>query len=67
MNDFFLTQNEVAERLDVSVPTLITWRKKGKIAFYKIGGAIKFKQSDINKFLESGRVENERNTIQDSE
>ena len=66
MNDF-LTQNEAAEKLGITIQTLISWRKKGKIAFYKIGGAVKFKQSDINKFLENGRVENERNTLQDSQ
>jgi len=66
VNDF-LTQNEAAEKLGITIQTLISWRKKGKIAFYKIGGAVKFKQSDINKFLENGRVENERNTLQDSQ
>lgn len=65
--DDFLTQSEAAEKLGVTVQTLIKWRKHGKIAFYKVGGAIKYKRSDLVKFYTDGRVENERNTVQDSQ
>lgn len=43
-----LTQDELAEKLNLTVPTLIRWRAKGKIPFLNIGSAIRF---DLNKVL----------------
>lgn len=33
---------ELCKRLDISEPTLIRWRKKGKIPSFKIGSSIRY-------------------------
>lgn len=42
---------EAMARLDVTRPTLLKWRKKGKIPFLEIGSAIRFNWPDVVKAL----------------
>ncbi|MGV1001186.1 helix-turn-helix domain-containing protein [Empedobacter falsenii] len=44
-----LKQAEVAEMFDTTVQTIINWRKKGKIPFYKIGRNIIYSRSQLIK------------------
>jgi len=50
----FLTDKEVSEKLKISRRTLQDYRTQGKIAYVKLGGKILYKESDIDKMLESG-------------
>jgi len=44
---------ELMARLMISEPTLIRWRKKGKIPYYAIGSAIRY---DLQKVLNALEV-----------
>lgn len=48
----FLTNNDVANILHVSLRTLQDWRDTGKIAYIQISGKVLYKESDINRLLE---------------
>jgi len=53
----FLTDKEVSEKLKISRRTLQDYRTQGKIAYIQLGGKILYKESDIEKMLESGYQE----------
>ena len=46
-----LTRKEVAEKLKVSSPTLKRWRDTGILKGIKIGGSIRYYQSDVENLL----------------
>lgn len=48
----FLTSEEVCELLKLSSRTQQEYRSNGILAYYKIGGKILYKQSDIQAMLE---------------
>ena len=53
----FLTDKEVSEKLKISRRTLLDYRTQGRIAYIQLGGKILYKESDIEKMLESGYQE----------
>ena len=54
--DRLLDEKEVASILNINVATLRRWRWAGKgPRFLKIGGAVRYEQSDIVAFIEAGR------------
>jgi excisionase family DNA binding protein len=53
----FLTDEEVADRLNLSVQTLRNWRCIGKgLPYVKFGRSIRYKNGDIEAFSEANRV-----------
>ncbi len=50
--EVFLTGEEVCELLKPSTRTFQEYRSNGTLAYYKIGGKILYKQSDIQAMLE---------------
>jgi excisionase family DNA binding protein len=48
--------NSLAEYLDLKVPTIYAMTSKREIPFYKKGKKLYFKKSEIEKWLETGRV-----------
>lgn len=50
--EVYLTSEEVCKQLKVSSRTLQEYRSNGSLAFYKIGGKILYKQTDIQAMLE---------------
>lgn len=48
----YLSEKEVSEVLNVSRRTLHDYRNEGRISYYKLGGKILYKESDIQQFLE---------------
>lgn len=50
--EVFLTGEEVCELLKLSTRTLQEYRSNGTLPYYKIGGKILYKQSDIQAMLE---------------
>lgn len=48
----FLTVKEVAELFNVSVGTVNRLMNSRKIAFFHIGGLIRFSEEDVKQFLE---------------
>ena len=53
-----LRNDQAAEYIGVSGPTLITWRCTGKvnIPYLKIGGKVLYDTADLRAFLESSKV-----------
>ena len=50
--EVYLTGEEVCSQLRISTRTLQEYRNLGTLPFYKIGGKILYKQSDIQAMLE---------------
>ena len=50
--EVYLTGEEVCSQLRLSTRTLQEYRNAGILSFYKIGGKILYKQSDIQTMLE---------------
>ena len=50
--EVYLTGEEVCSQVRLSTRTLQEYRKLGTLPFYKIGGKILYKQSDIQIMLE---------------
>jgi len=47
----------LCEKLNLSLPTLVRWRQKGKIPFMNIGASIRY---DFNKVLQAIEVSKKR-------
>lgn len=52
----FLNNREVSKYLKVSIRTLQEWRNTGVIPYIQIKGKIIYRQSDIDRLLESNYV-----------
>lgn len=46
-----LSRKQVSEMLGISLPTLHTWTKDGVISAVRLGGAVKYRLSDIEMAL----------------
>ena len=50
VNEPFITEKELSEKIGVSKVSLHSWRSKGKIPYYKLGqGLIRYKLSEVMK------------------
>ncbi len=47
-----VNQKGLCERFDLSEPTVIRWRNKGKIPFMQVGSAIRYDLNAVAKALE---------------
>ena len=52
-----MTVREAANYLAISVSTLYGWAWQRKVPFVKVGRALRFDLSDLEKFVRSNRVE----------
>jgi len=50
-NSEFLTRQEVAKRLKISLPTLHDYSKRGIIPVFRIGNKVRYKLADIESSL----------------
>ena len=51
-----IPEAEAAEQFDVKKTTMARWRKKYKIAHYKLAGRVYYKAEDLEAFIEKLRV-----------
>ncbi|MDB5003902.1 MAG: Helix-turn-helix protein [Mucilaginibacter sp.] len=51
-NEQPVTAKVLSQFLSISQPTLIRWRKKGKIPYLKIGGRILYRKSEVMTAME---------------
>jgi hypothetical protein len=54
-----MTGEQVCEKLDITIQTLIKWRQKGKVPFLKIGSAVRY---DFNKVVSALEVDIKKGT-----
>ncbi len=47
ISEKFLTADELAEHLRVSVHTIRKWRSQEKIPYYKLGRSVRFRVSEV--------------------
>jgi excisionase family DNA binding protein len=47
----YLTRNETAKLLKISLPTLNTWTKTGKLLGYRIGSRVLYKKAELDQSL----------------
>ncbi|MBO8435576.1 MAG: helix-turn-helix domain-containing protein [Spirochaetes bacterium] len=51
MQNAMLNVKEISKELGVSIPTVRSWIKNGKIRYRKVGRFIRFTREDINDFI----------------
>lgn len=54
----YLTNNDVANMLHISLRTLQDWRDNGRIAYIQISGKVLYKESDVRRLLEDNYFSN---------
>ena len=50
---------DIADHLSVSADTVRNWIKSGKIPFYRAGKRYKFRISEVDEWLKSGKMNDE--------
>lgn len=57
MSDFerWVSLEDIATHLDICKDTIRAWIKKGTIPYHKIGRQYKFRVSEVDAWVESGR------------
>lgn len=56
MSEPLISAQELAQLLGVKLSTIYDWVHTRKISFYKVGRLVKFKRSEIDRWLESQKV-----------
>lgn len=51
---------DVAEHLSLSQDTVRTWIKEGKLPAYKAGKRYKFKISEVDEWVRTGRIKDKK-------
>ena len=51
-----LTSAEIAELLGFSAGTIVDWAERGTIPAFKIGGRLRFRESEVVDWMESRRL-----------
>jgi excisionase family DNA binding protein len=54
-----LTVKEVAEILKVSNQTVYNWTSKGELIPIKVGGAVRIKEQELNRFIDDNTIKSE--------
>lgn len=54
----YLTNNDVANMLHISLRTLQDWRDNRRIAYIQISGKVLYKESDVRRLLEDNYFSN---------
>lgn len=52
----YLTNNDVANMLHISLRTLQDWRDNGRITYIQISGKVLYKESDVRRLLEENYI-----------
>jgi excisionase family DNA binding protein len=55
LTERLLTAREVSDVLGFSPSTIVDWAEAGKMPAFKVGGRLRFKESEIEAWLESQR------------
>ncbi|MGI1678076.1 MAG: helix-turn-helix domain-containing protein [Cellvibrionaceae bacterium] len=61
MTDEILTLKEVADYLKLAEKTAYRLAAEGKLPGFKVGGSWRFKQSDIESWIEAKKTSNKNN------
>jgi excisionase family DNA binding protein len=56
MSDRLLTSAELADLLGFAAGTVVDWAEKGAIPAFKIGGRLRFRETEVLDWLERQRI-----------
>lgn len=56
MSERLLTARELGELLGFAAGTIVDWAERGKLPCFKIGGRLRFRESEVVEWLEARRV-----------
>jgi PTS system nitrogen regulatory IIA component len=56
VSDRLLTSAELAELLGFAAGTIVDWAERGTIPAFKLGGRLRFRESEVLDWLEAQRV-----------
>ena len=56
IRDKWVNLEDIAEYLSVTEDTARTWVREGKLPAYKVGRRYKFKLSEVDEWVRSGRI-----------
>ena len=56
LKDKWVNLEDIAEYLSVTEDTARTWVREGKLPAYKVGRRYKFKLSEVDEWVRSGKV-----------
>jgi excisionase family DNA binding protein len=57
VTEHLLTAGEVGQLLGFSAATIVDWAEAGKLPAFKIGGRLRFRESEVEAWLEERRLE----------
>ena len=52
----YLTNNDVANMLHITLRTLQDWRDNGRLTYIQISGKVLYKESDVRRLLEENYI-----------
>ena len=55
-DEVYFSQREVAKFLRMSLPTVIAWKRSGKIPYYQHGRKVLFKKSEVLEAMKNSVV-----------
>ena len=55
MTERLLTARELAELLGFSASTVVDWSERGELPGFKVGGRLRFRESEVLEWLEQRR------------
>lgn len=58
-----LTAAELAELLGFQAGTIVDWAEAGTIPSFKVGGRLRFRESEIAAWLEERRLDRQRTGV----
>ena len=69
LNDKWFNIEHIADYLSITEDTARTWVREGKLPAYKVGKRYKFKLSEIDEWVRTGRIrdDKEENTVNGAE
>ena len=56
MSDQLLTAREVADLLGFAADTIVDWAEAGTVPAFKVGGRLRFRESEVLGWLETRRL-----------
>jgi excisionase family DNA binding protein len=56
VSERLLTASELADRLGFAAGTIVDWAERGTIPAFKLGGRLRFRESEVLAWLEAQRV-----------
>ena len=69
LNDKWFNIEHIADYLSITEDTARTWVREGKLPAYKVGKRYKFKLSEIDEWVRTGKIrdDKEENTVNGTE